>query len=170
MANMDVNALKAQLGTPQRDFLWEIVVPAPIGGGDVETFQLRAQSTKIPSREQGQIKIPFKQTPGIKVPGKVSFEDTWTCTFIEGEDHKVRDAMVGWMDLIVNPTTGTGTGDSSIKTDIYLNLLTVVGGTATSIKLKGCYIKGLGSINLAFSSEDTVKYEVTFSFDSIEEA
>ena len=35
------------------------------------------------------IDIPYKQTAGIEVAGKLKYDHTWTCTFVEGEDKKV---------------------------------------------------------------------------------
>jgi hypothetical protein len=168
MANMSTDALKANLSNPQMGYLWEIIIPTPIGDGDVETFQLRAQSTQIPSRDQGQIVIPYKQTAGVAVPGKLAYTHKWDCTFIEGEDKKVWDAIYSWMQLIVNGITGTGTGDSSIKTDIYLTELSRAGATTLKLKLKGCYVMAIGQVPLSYKEEGFVEYTVTFSFDSVE--
>lgn len=168
MANMDINALKNNLGAPARDYLWEIIVPTPLGGGEVETFQLRAQSAEIPSREQGAIPIAFKQTAGIMVPGKLSYTHTWACTFIEGEDKKVWEAMYGWQQLIVHNVSGTSVGDAGLKTDMYLTTLKTDGTIAMKIKLRGCYVKTVGAVKLSYGSEGIINYDVTFSFDSVE--
>ena len=168
MANMSLDALKNHLSNPQMTFLWEIIIPAPIGGGEVEVYQLRAQSTQIPSRDQGQITIPFKQTAGVALPGKLAFTHKWECSFIEGEDKKVYDAIYGWMQSIVSVGTGTGAGDSSIKTDIYLTLLKRSGEVTLKLKLKGCYITSLGQTSLTYSDEKCIEYPVTWSFDSVE--
>ena len=168
MPEMSVNALKANLSNPQRDFLWEILIPSPIGDGEVQVYNLRAQSTTIPARGQGAIPIPFKQTAGIMVPGKLSFDHEWACTFIEGEDKKVWDAINSWMNKVVNVGTGVGEGDSEIKTDIYLTLIEVGGDISLKLKLKGCYPKSLEAVPLSYETEAIVKYPVTFSFDYVE--
>ena len=168
MASMNTDALKSNLTNPQMTYLWEIIIPTPIGDGEVETFQLRAQSTQIPSRDQGQIIIPYKQTAGIAVPGKLSYTHKWDCTFIEGEDKKVWNAIYSWMQKIVNNITGTGVGDSSIKTDIYLTELARAGTTTLKLKLKGCYTMSLGQVALSYKGEEFVEYTVTFSFDNVE--
>lgn len=168
MANMSVDALKANLTNPQMNYLWEIVIPTPIGDGEMETFQLRAQSAQVPSREQGQIVIPFKQTAGIAIPGKLSYTHKWDCSFIEGEDKKVYEAIYSWLQEIVDVNTGTGAGDSSVKTDIYLTQLARGGEITLKLKLKGCYVFSLGQISLNYADEGYVTYPITFSFDSIE--
>jgi len=169
MANMGLDALKANLSNPQMTYLWEIIIPTPIGDGEVETFQLRAQSTQIPSRDQGQIIIPYKQTPGIAVPGKLSFTHTWDCTFIEGEDQKVWQAIYSWMQKIVNNVTGVGAGDSSIKTNIYLTELSRAGSITLKLKILGCYVMKVGQVALDYKEgSGFVEYPVTFSFDSVE--
>jgi hypothetical protein len=169
MAEMSVNALKNNLSNPQMSFLWEVIVPVPIGDGNSETFLLRAQSTSIPSREQGQIIIPFKQTAGIAVPGKLGYTHQWKCSFIEGEDAKVWGALYSWAQLIVDSTTGLGQGDAGIKTDIYLNLLSRGGEITKKLKLKGCYLMSLEDTPLSYADTKAIEYGATFSFDSIED-
>jgi len=168
MPNMSMDALKANLTNPQRTYLWEIIIPTPVGDGEVETFQLRAQSTEIPGRSFGAIPIDYKQTPGIIVPGKAKLDHTWACTFIEGEDHKVYDAVNSWLENIVALATGIGTGDSAIKTDILLTLIATVGTTVQTIKLKGCYVAELGKLGVDYKTDGVVTYAVTFSFDNLE--
>ena len=170
MPEMSINALKANLSNPQRSYLWEILIPAPIGDGEVQTYTLRAQSTVIPGRKQGQIKIPFKQTPGVAIPGKLEFDQSWACTFIEGEDQAVWTAINSWMQKIVNVTTGRGEGDNNVKTDVFLTLLDVPGDITLKLKLKGCYVMELGTVELTYAEgEGLVKFPVTFSFDYVEQ-
>jgi len=168
MPNMSSDALKANLTNPQRDYLWEVIIPTPIGGGEVETYQLRAQTAQIPARTFESIPIPYKQTPGIVVPGKAAIAHTFECTFIEGEDHKVYDAVNDWMEEIVALGTGLGAGDSSIKTDILLTLISTTGTTVRTIKLKGCYPSSLGQVSLSYETNGIVKYPITFAVDNIE--
>ena len=70
MALMGLDSLKSNLTNPARTYLWEVVIPVPIGNGDTDTYTVRAQTTEIPARSNGEITIPFKQTAGIKVAGK----------------------------------------------------------------------------------------------------
>ena len=169
MALIGVDALKTNLTNPARDYMWDVLIPVPIGDGDFSTFQLRAQSSVIPGRSSDAIAIPYKQTAGIMVAGKLVFPHTWTCTFIEGEDKKVFDAIHSWQQNIVNDVFGVGVGDPLYKTDVYITLLKLDGTTFMKIKMKGAWIQSVGDVALAYANNDTIKYSVTFEYDSWED-
>jgi hypothetical protein len=168
--NMSTDSLKANLTNPARDYMWNVMVPVPIGNGDTTTYTLRAQSSTIPGRSNEPITIPFMQTAGIQVAGKLAYPHTWACTFIEGEDKKVFDAMYSWQQDIVNDVFGVGVGDPLYKTDVYITLLTTAGDTFMKIKIKGAWVQNMGDVALAYASNDTIKYSVTFAYDSWEDA
>jgi len=115
MPLMGLDSLKSNLTNPARTYLWEVLIPVPIGDGDVTTYTVRAQSAEIPGRSNGEITIPFKQTAGIKVAGKLKYDQSWAITFIEGEDKKVLDAVSSWQQKIVHNVTGIGVGDPFYK-------------------------------------------------------
>jgi len=170
MPTMGTDSLKANLTNPGRTYLWEVLVPVPIGTGASETFTIRAQSTEIPNRTNAQIKIPFKQTPGVVVAGKLEYSQTWKCTFIEGEDKKVLDALQSWQQKIVDNLTGIGVGDPLYKSDVYLTLITTAGAIYTKIKLKGAWVQAVDTVGLSYDAGDgTIKYSCTFSYDSWED-
>jgi len=170
MAEMSIDSLKGNLSNPARDYLWDVLIPVPIGDGETSTYQIRAQSSSIPGRSNDAIAIPYKQTAGIMVAGKLVYPHTWTCTFVEGEDKKVFDAIHSWQQDIVNDAFGVGVGDSLYKTDVYITLLTTAGETFMKIKMKGAWIQNVGDVALAYSSNETIKYSVTFEYDSWEDA
>ena len=171
MANMGVDNLKNNLTNPARTFLWDVLIPVPIGDGDSTTYQIRAQSSEIPARGNGVIKIDYKATAGIRVAGKINYGDnTWGCTFIEGEDKKVFDAIWSWQQKIVDNVAGIGVGDPFYKTDAYITLLKVDGSAFMKLKMKGAWVSDMGKTALSYATEDTVKYSVTFTFDSVEDA
>ena len=96
MSNLGVDSLKGNLTNPSRSYLWDVLIPIPIGGGDFATYQIRAQSTQIPQSSTTSIHIDYKQTAGIELAGKKSYEHTWACAFLESEDHKTYDALYAW--------------------------------------------------------------------------
>lgn len=167
---MGVDTVKTTLGNAARIFLWEILIPAPIGGGNSEVLTARCQSTKLPGRSFGDILIPFKQTAGFRVPGKLTYSHNWDLEFIEGEDKKVFDAINAWQEAVISSGDGTGGGDTAIKQDIYLSLQTTDGSAYSKIKLIGCYPKEVADVDLNFSTEEVIKFRVTFSYDRWETA
>jgi len=168
MANFGTDSLKANLTNPQREYLWEVLIPTPVGDGNTETFQVRAQSSQVPGRRNPKILIPYKQTGGVAVAGKLTYDHTWECTFIEGEDKKVYDALYSWQQSIVNDIAGVGVGDPLYKADMYITLQTTAGGDSLQLKLKGAWVEAVGPVALTYAGTDTVKYSVTFAFDRTE--
>jgi len=168
--NIGIDSLKGNLTNPARTFMWDVLIPVPVGSGSSTTYQIRAQSSSIPGRSNAAIAIPYKQTAGVMVAGKLEFPHTWQCTFIEGEDKKVFDAIHSWQQNIVNDAFGVGTGDPFYKTDVYISLLTTTGDTFMKIKIKGAWVQQIQDLALAYSDNETVKYTVTFEYDSWEDA
>ena len=168
--NMGIDSLKGNLTNPARTYLWQVIIPVPIKGGST-TYQLRAQSSQIPGRSNEEITIPYLQTAGIVVAGKLSYPHKWQCTFIEGEEKLIFDAIHDWQQAIVDDVFGVGVGDPSYKTDVYITLLTTQGDTFMALKIKGAWIQNNADVGLTYASGDgTVKYAVTFTYDSWEDA
>ena len=165
---MGVDSFKNNLTNPARVYLWEIILPSLIGGGDHLALTLRAQSTVIPGRSVGEILIPYKQTAGVKYPGKLTYTHTWDVTFVEGEDSRIFRAIHDWNQKIVDDFDGVGDGDSEIKADILLNLLTTKGQPYNLFKMVGAYPQAVGDIPLDYGAEAQINFPVTFSFDAWE--
>lgn len=163
---MSANNLKANLSNPARTYLWDVIIPDVIGTGtDTETLMLRCQSAALPARGVGDIEVKYKQTGGIRFPGRLNYSHDWQCTFIEGEDRQVFDAFYAWAQKIVHDSEGVGIGDTAIKSDIILSLVNSKGEEYSNIKLVGCYVKNVGEVSLSYNEDGTVIFPVTFSFD-----
>jgi len=165
MSNMGADSLKNNLSNPARTYLWEVMFSNPVGGGDADALMLRCQTANIPGRSLGEILVPFKQSAGIKFPGKYTVSHTWACTFIEGTDKKIFDALYAWKQAIVHDKLNVGGPDTVIKANIYLRLLDTKGSVYLKIKLVGCYPQEVDEVPLAYEDEDSIKYPATFSFD-----
>ncbi|MHA1592007.1 MAG: hypothetical protein ACTSUP_06015 [Candidatus Heimdallarchaeaceae archaeon] len=162
MSQMSINSLKNNLTNPARSYLWEVLFANPLGG-DTETLLLRCRSTNIPGVSLGSILLPYKQTGGVKYPGKKTFSHTWSATFVEGEDRAMWDAFYEWTQSIVNAETGLGS--FNIKTDIYLHLINTDGTVSKKIKLVGCYIESQEDIAITNDTDAEINIAVTFSYD-----
>ena len=168
MADFSVDSLKSNLTNPQRTYLFDILIPIPVGGGDSNTLQIRAESSEIPSVGNTPINIAYKATAGIEIAGKKLYDHSWACVFRDGEDHKIYDAMYAWTQQITHDVTGIGVGDPLYKADAYITLLNVDGTSGSSIKLKGCWVESIGKVSMSYTDNNIVKYPVTFRFDSFE--
>lgn len=162
MSNMGINSLKNNLNNPARGYLWEVLFPNPLGG-DTETLLLRCRSTSIPGVSVGGILLPFKQTGGVKYPGKKTYSHTWACTFVEGEDRAMWDAFYEAAQAVIHDETGLGA--FGIKKDIYLHLINTDGTVSKRIRLVGAYIESQEDIALSYEDESVILVAVSFSYD-----
>ena len=162
---MSLDTIKATLTNPLRIFLWDVVIPNLLGGGDAAALQARAQSTQIPGRSVGEILIPYKQTAGIKYPGKLTYDHAWTVKFVEGEDLKVFNAIYGWSQLLINDNTGVSSGDENTKTNLFFNLISTKGSDIKQFKLEGCFPQKMDNTELSYDANGSVFFNVTFSYD-----
>jgi hypothetical protein len=166
MPDMSQDVLKNSLTNPAKSFLWEVMFTNPVGGGDADALDTRCQSTSIPGRGTGTILIPYKGTPGIQVPGKLTMSHSWAVTFLENtEDRKTFDALHAWNQAIVHDRLGVGGPDPLIKADIYLRCLDQEGTVWLTIKLIGCFPADVGEVSLSYEDNSTITFPCTFSFD-----
>jgi len=170
MTQMNASALQDNLSNPQKTYLWDVIIPNPIGGGDADTLMLRCQSTNRPGRSVGKILLPYKQSAGVSYPGKLTYSHTWDCTFVEGEDKATWNIIYSWMQKVIHDKTNIGTGDILIKSDIYIKLLGTAGAETLKIRLVGCYPESTPDIPLSYDDEGNVMHPVTWSYDRWEEA
>lgn len=162
---MGVEKLRANLGNLARDYNFDVIFPAPKGGGDTESLMVRCQTASIPGIEIGEIVVPFKQTAGAKYPGKVKSFGAWKLNFIEGEDRKMFDEFYTWIKSIVDPKTGIGNPKTSIVTDPILSLITTEGEEYNKLVLRGAWISQLGEVTLDWASEKAIMIPVSISYD-----
>jgi len=163
--SMSQDNLKKDITNLAKIYLWDVVIPKLIGGGNKDHLEVRAQSTAIPGRSFGEILIPFKGTPGIKFPGKLTMSHLWPCVFVEGDDKEVFDAVYGWKQTIQDARTGIGRPDSFTKVDLYLRLLDRAGNVTLKIKLVGCYPQSIDDVPLSYDDEGGIMYNVGWSYD-----
>lgn len=162
MVDMSVDSLKNNLTNPARSYLWEVLFANPIGG-DTDTFLIRCRSTSIPGRSVGKIHLAYKQTAGVEYPGKLTYDHAWPCSFVEGEDRAMFDALYDWAQAVVNDKTGLG--QAVLKVDLYLNLLNTDGTTPMKIKIVGAYLESMESVGIAQESENEIVYPAVWSYD-----
>ena len=163
MTTMNASALANNLTNPAKTYLWEMMFPDPTGG-DAETLLLRCQSAVLPGRGLSEILIPFKQSAGIKFPGKLTYPQTFTLVFEEGEDRAIFDAFYTWNQSILNDETNIGA--ISVKKDIHLHLIDTDGTVALRIRFVGCFPQDVPDIALDYGSDERIRFSITFSYDA----
>ena len=165
MVQMSADSLKNHLTNPLKTYLFDLIVPDPIGDGDSDTFNLRCQSTSIPGRSVGKILIPYKGSAGVGYAGKLAYTHTWDCVFVESEDVTVHDALYSWCQKIVHDRYNVGQGDLLNKKDLYLHMLSTAGVTVMRIKMIGCYPESIAEVPVSYDDEGSVMYPATWHYD-----
>jgi hypothetical protein len=163
---MSADVLSNNLTNPAKSFLWEVMFTNPIGGGDAKALETRCQTASIPGRSFGSIIIPFKGTAGIKFPGKLNMDHTWSTTFVESTaDQKTFNAIYAWKQAVLDAKTGIGGPDIAIKSNIYLKCLDQAGNTWLTIKMTGCYPENMSDTPLSYAANEEIRFSVTWAYD-----
>jgi|GEM_PF-6728974 len=165
MADMSADVLRNNLSNPARTYLWHIYFTTMIGGGDAAKVEGRCQSTSIPSRSTRGIHLPYKGTPGLKFPGKLTQPQIWRCRFVEGIDRKVFDALYGWQQTILNARTGIGSPDPTLKTEIHLKCINYGNVDWLAIKLVGAWLEEMPDVPLTYDANTFIHFDASFSYD-----
>jgi hypothetical protein len=175
--NLTIEGRAKSLRDIQRNWMWELLIPSisdVTGGvmGDVEDLIIRVRSAVIPSRGNTPITSEFI---GMRqfFPGKPTFGDSFAVQIEETEDQIVHKAMTNWQNLIFNTSPTEATGGQSLRPlkrdvakDVYLLMYTYNGQELEKkIRFYNCFISGISDVSLAYSGNESVKYDVTFSFD-----
>ena len=133
-------------------------------GTDIELVNLMCKSAALPASNLGVIEVPFRGRT-VKIAGDRTF-DTWTATFINDRDFKVRHAMERWMramnahegntaELIVPNTSSGYTADIIVQ---QLERDSQAGGSVLrQYKLWDCFPTNVSQIDLAYDSNDQIE-------------
>lgn len=144
----------------------EFVFPnSSIGDADTELLSgLLCKSAALPASNLGVIEVPFRGRT-VKIAGDRTF-DTWTATFINDKDFKIREAMENWMEEINRHEQNNASLLSPVGTDRYLADIIVKqlkrtntqeGEVVTGYKLWGCFPTNISQIDLAYDSNDQIE-------------
>ena len=158
-----LSSFKSNIGNPLKAYLFDVVVPNPIGGGDADALRFRVQATSIPDKSVENIHIDYQGTAGSNYPGRERYTQEWNATFAEGQDLKVYAAAAQWFNEM---KTGD---DISNKTDLYLTLIGSNDANALRVKLIGVYLQKRGAVTLDVKSSNAVTFDLTFMFDEIQD-
>jgi hypothetical protein len=158
-----------------RNYNWELLIPE-IGKVSKNAIEddliVRCKSVSIPERGVQKIESSFM---GMKqyFPGMSNFGHTLAVTFEETSDLKVTSIFNDWANILFDIRSGSksgGVGQVEKKRDatldLYLRLYNYDGKILDkSIKVVNTFIENQDAIALDYTSNDSVKVNVTFSYD-----
>ena len=168
---------KIRQGVKPNMFLVDINFPGGLSktGEEKDLTNILCKSAALPASNMGVIEVPFRGRT-VKISGDRTF-DTWTATFVNDEDMKIRSFMEEWVGqlnthngntapLFTPETSGTGyMADLTVK---QLEKDASAGGSIIrEYKLWHCFPTNISQIDLAYDSNDqisefTVEFQLTY--------
>jgi len=161
-----------QQGVRPNLFVVDIKFPATSGLGlpsssdtNAELVNILCKSAALPASNLGVIEVPFRGRT-VKIAGDRTF-DTWTATFINDKDFKIRHFMERWMQAINAHEANTAdvivpNNSAGYTADLTVKQLERANETADSTfirayKLWGCFPTNISQIDLAYDSNDQIE-------------
>ena len=149
---------------------------------DQEKFSFLCKAASLPASNIAAIDVPFRGRI-FKVAGDRTV-DVWTVTVINDEDFKFRNALEGWMELIVRLSNNDGaTSPTAYMSNAVVKQLgrgeaaestTSSAGSTTQSVLKtykfiDIFPTNISAIDLSYDSGDTIEeYTVEFAVNNFE--
>jgi len=132
-----------------------------------EDFQYLCRACSIPTRTVGDVPVNW-QGMTYHVPGDPSF-DTFTVTFYNDIEYKLRDYFEAWMELIAEMDTNKRDIHSDIKATLVVSQLNGEGEIVKKYKLQYAHPTTLSEIELDWETNDTIEtFTVTFVYSYFE--
>ena len=167
MANK-VAELKSALGPAARPNKYRLnfSVPSAVGAvADLSTADALCKAASFPAVSIGQIEV-FNQGRKLIIPGDTAYENTWTLTFYQTEDHGIRKDMIQWMKAADNFRENTHSADPGILMgELSVEQLDAVGVSTAKYTFYNVFVQAVGEVTVGDDTADTaMEFDVTFSF------
>jgi hypothetical protein len=133
---------------------------------EVELSTLMCKSAAIPGSNLGVIEVPFRGRT-VKIAGDRTF-DTWSATFFNDKDFKLRSFFEFWANQINTHEGNTAplfipnsTGETGYMAELYVTQLekdqSESGSALRTYKLHHCFPTNVSQIDLAYDSNDQIE-------------
>ena len=167
MASSNVSQFLSTIGQGVKPnmFLINIQFPSEISGGkDINLTNLLCKSAALPGSNLGVIEVPFRGRT-VKIAGDRTF-DTWTATFFNDKDFKLRTYFEEWANSINTHEGNTAPLFIPNNSEGYMAELQVdqlekdaseEGAILRRYSLKHCFPTNVSQIDLAYDSNDQIE-------------
>ena len=168
MASSNVSSFIQRVGQGVKPnmFMVDLNFPGALakGADDLETTNIMCKSAALPGSNLGVIEVPFRGRT-VKIAGDRTF-DTWTVTFFNDKDFKLRAFFEQWANNIntheantselFTPNSSTGyTADLKVKQLEKDD--TTTGSILRTYTLFYCFPTNVSQIDLAYDSNDQIE-------------
>lgn len=167
MANK-INELKLALGAGARANKYRInfTYPSAVNSGtDLSEFDVLAHSTSFPGKTIGQIEV-YNQGRKLVLFGDTQFQNTWTITVYNTEDHAIRRAMLNWMKACDNFQENKHSGvPAELMVDMSIEQLDSAGNGTAKYTFHNAWISEVADTQVADETQDTIQeFDITITY------
>lgn len=141
-------------------------VPAAISTtSNLQNADILCKATSFPSMTIGQIEV-FNQGRKFIVPGDTTYENSWTVSFYNTEDHALRRDMISWMRSADDFQNNTHSGNpAAVMGELSVEQLDSAGNPTALYTFHNVFVSEVGTIEVGDDQVDTIQeFDVTFSF------
>ena len=136
-----------------------------VGNDKVELSSVLCKSAALPGSNLGVIEVPFRGRT-VKIAGDRTF-DTWTATFFNDKNFKIRALFEAWANLINTHADNTSElflpteTEGGYMANLFVTQLekdqTVGGSSIRTYQLHHCFPTNISAIDLAYDSNDQIE-------------
>ena len=167
MASSNVSQFLSTIGQGVKPnmFLINIQFPAQLNAGkDLNLTNLLCKSAALPGSNLGVIEVPFRGRT-VKIAGDRTF-DTWTATFFNDKDFKLRTYFEEWANSINTHEGNTAplfvpNNSEGYMADLQVDQLekdaSEEGAILRRYTLRHCFPTNVSQIDLAYDSNDQIE-------------
>ena len=168
MASSNVSSFIQRVGQGVKPnmFLVDVNFPSVLSksADDLETTNIMCKSAALPGSNLGVIEVPFRGRT-VKIAGDRTF-DTWTATFFNDKDFKLRAFFEEWANKINTHEANTSelfvpNSSTGYTADLKVKQLekddTTTGSILRTYTLFYCFPTNVSQIDLAYDSNDQIE-------------
>ena len=178
MALSNVSQFLQTIGQGVKPNMFQVSIefPSPLakGGEDLNLTNILCKSAALPGSNLGVIEVPFRGRT-VKIAGDRTF-DTWSATFFNDKDFKLRSFFEQWANSINTHEGNTAplflpNANNGYMADLLVHQLekdaSEGGSKLRTYKLHHCFPTNVSPIDLAYDSNDqieefTVEWQYSF--------
>ena len=168
MASSNVSSFIQRVGQGVKPnmFMVDVNFPGSLSksADDLETTNIMCKSAALPGSNLGVIEVPFRGRT-VKIAGDRTF-DTWTVTFFNDKDFKLRAFFEEWANKINTHEANTSelftpNNSTGYTADLKVKQLekddTTTGSILRTYTLFYCFPTNVSQIDLAYDSNDQIE-------------
>jgi hypothetical protein len=163
---MSIQSLKSTLGMGARTNKYRIILNAPGGGPTGPSVDILAKSATMPGRGFADVQV-WVQGRELTVAGDATYDGTWSCTFMDTEDHMLRNKFIAWMDYIDSfdgHTRGASSAPDYMTEITIQQLSTIDNSMKAECKLQNAYVKNISEITYSDETSGVIEFTAEFNY------